>query len=137
MDCGYEQACKAIANDPDREIKDSDFIDSEGHEKPALVKQAGNFSGSRWHCVQNPLQQCCGEKALQMVFKSWKKLYNQYYIHSKARAVGRLTKVLEPARMERGTFEDTTAEWEDEIITSVEANEFKVEWQRPYCTLNE
>ena len=39
MDSGYEQAFNAIEDDPDREIKDSDFIDSEGNEKPGLVRQ--------------------------------------------------------------------------------------------------
>ena len=43
MVAGYEKAFKAIADDSDRDMKDSDFIDSEGHEKPALVKQAGQI----------------------------------------------------------------------------------------------
>ena len=43
MDPGYEKALKAVEDYPDRDIKDADFIDSEGREKPALIKQAGQL----------------------------------------------------------------------------------------------
>ena len=45
-----------------------------------------------------------------------RKLYKRYHIPSKARAVGRLAKILEPSDMERGNIEDTLAAWEDEIL---------------------
>ena len=44
------------------------------------------------------------------------KLYNRYHIPPKARAVGRLTQILEHSGMERGQFEDSLAAWEDAIL---------------------
>ena len=52
-------------------------------------------------------------------FESWRKLHNRYRIPLKARAVARLTQILEPSGgMERGSFEDRLASWADGILKS-------------------
>ena len=47
-------------------------------------------------------------------FESWRKLNKRYHIPSKASAVGKLPRILEPP-IKKGSFEDTLASWEDEI----------------------
>ena len=100
MDPGYERALKAVADDSDLEIVGAEFIDSEGPEKPARIKQAGPL---RWILVSL----CAGSVSAMLRrentsnrFESRRKLLQRYRILSKARAVGRRTKILEPSGME-------------------------------------
>ena len=60
-------------------------------------------------------------------FESWRMLFNRCHIPSKARAVGRHTRILEPSGMEQGNFEDALAAWVDEILRYEKGNAFKVE----------
>ena len=59
-------------------------------------------------------------------FESLRKLCKMYHMPPKARAVGRLTKILQPSGMERGNFEVTLAAWEDAILNSEKETDAKL-----------
>ena len=109
----YLNDLEAIESHPDTEIDDDTFKNTDGTYKQDLVDKATTL---QWLLVML----CSGTASVllrrdvqQNGFESWRKLCKKYKIPSRARAVGRLTRILKPD-FTGASFEDRLAQWEEE-----------------------
>ena len=112
---------------PTTDVSDTDFRDEVLDPKTALINQAGPFQWIQVISCTGLASATLRRENTSNEFESWRKLYNRHHIPSKARAVGRLTKILEPSGMERGHFGDTLAAWTYQLLRYEKGHGFKVE----------
>ena len=116
MNSDYAEDLRRIEENMDTEIIDAHFNDASGDPIPGLRDRATTL---QWILVAL----CSGAASLLLRretstngFESWRRLCQKYKLPSRARAVGRLSKILKPDFSGANTsFEDSLAAWEDEV----------------------
>jgi len=101
--------------DRERELTAADFQDDQCREDNELVQMATHLQWLLVTLCNGAASTFLRRETTDNGFESYRKLCQRYMVPSKARSVGRLSKILKPD-FNMNAVEDTFSSWEDEII---------------------